>query len=423
MRRLRVDLTPLRESSEYRLLFSSGLITFLGSMITMIALPFQVAQLTDSFLAVGLIGAAELVPVVVLGLYGGSLADRVDRRVMLLVTETASMLLALVLTVNALLPDPSLWVIYIGAFLLAASDSLQRPSLDAAIPRVVRHDQLAAAGVLNTVRWNLGSIVGPAIGGILVSTAGAGAAYAIDAVSFAVSLALLWRLRPMLTANRVSTSAVRHVMQGLRYAATRRDILGTYAVDLIAMTFAFPNALFPFLAQELDATWALGLLYSAGAVGGLLVTATSGWIGQVHRHGRAVAIAAALWGLGIAVAGASDSVLVVLLALAFAGAADMTSGIFRGLIWNQTIPDEMRGRMAGIELLSYSIGPLAGQVRGSTVASLSSLRASLVSGGVLCIVGVALAALSFRSLWQYDDRTNQHAVRERTRRAANDEVQ
>jgi len=307
------------------------------------------------------------------------------------------------------------------AMLLAAVDGLQRPSLDAMIPRVVAHDQLAAAAALTSLRWQLGSIIGPAIGGLLLSAGGTVAAYGVDVLTFTVSIALLLRLRSLRAGGAQNQRpSMRHIGDGMRYAWTRKDLLGTYAIDLIAMVFAFPYALFPFLAEELGGAWTLGLLYSAGAVGSLVVTLTSGWTRSVHRHGRAIVVSAAAWGAGIAMVGLSDSLPWVLLFLAVAGGADMISGIFRSVMWNQTIPDDVRGRMAGIELLSYSIGPLLGQVRSSTAASLTSLRASFVSGGVLCIVGVSLAAFALPSLWKYDDRTSVDALRERARRAEDD---
>lgn len=419
--RLSIDITPLRQSRDFRLIFASGLITYLGSMITYVALPYQVAQLTGSFVAVGLIGLAELVPLIVFGLYGGALADSVNRKVMVLATETAGGLLVALLLINSLLPSPQLWVIYVVAMLLAAVDGLQRPSLDAMIPRVVAHDQLAAASALTSLRWQLGMIVGPAIGGLLISAGGLTAAYGVDVATFAVSAVILLRLRSIRAegANDERPS-LRHIAEGVRYAFSRKDLLGTYAVDLIAMVFAFPYALFPFLAEDLGGAWTLGLLYSAGAVGSLLVTLTSGWTGSVHRHGRAIVLAAAGWGAAIALVGVSTSLPWVLACLAAAGAADMISGIFRSVMWNQSIPDSVRGRMAGIELLSYSIGPLLGQLRSTTAASLTSLRMSFISGGVLCIVGVGIAAFALPSLWTYDDRTNPDAVRERELRAQRD---
>jgi MFS family permease len=416
--RMRVDITPLRRSRDFRIIMASGIVTYLGSMITYVALPFQVAQMTGSFVAVGLIGLAELVPLVVFGLYGGALADRVDRRVMVVMTEIGAGVLVTILLVNALLPSPQLWVLYVVAMLLAVTDGLQRPSLDAIIPRVVAHEDLTAASAINSFKWQIGGIAGPALGGILISVGGVALAYAVDVGTFLASVILLWRLRSV-RAERSDDGHVslRHIREGMRYAWSRRDLMGTYAVDLIAMIFAFPYVLFPFLAEELGAPWALGLLYSAGAVGSLVVTLTSGWTSSVHRHGRAIVLAAMVWGLGIALVGVTTNLWLVLAFLAIAGGADMVSGIFRMTMWNQTIPDQIRGRMAGIELLSYSVGPLLGQMRSSAAASLTSLRMSFLSGGVLCVIGVGLAAVALPDLWRYDDRTSIDAQRERERRS------
>jgi MFS family permease len=413
-----MDTRPLRHSRDFRWLFASGLVTYLGSMVTYVAVPFQVAELTGSFVAVGLIGLAELVPLIVFGLWGGAIADAVDRRRMVVITEVVMLVLAVVLLVNALLPDPQLWLLYVVVMLLAAADGLQRPSLEAIVPRVVAHDELAAAGALISLRWQLGGIVGPALGGLLIAGFGVWSAYAFDALTFLVSVVALWRLRAIPPGEAAEPASLRRIAEGMRYAWSRKDLLGTYAIDLMAMTLAFPYALFPFLAEDLGAPWALGLLYSAGAVGSLLATATSGWTSHIHRHGRAVVFAAVAWGLAIAGAGLAREVWLVLLMLGLAGAADMVSGLFRMLIWNQTIPDELRGRMAGIELLSYSIGPTLGQVRASGVAQLTSLRVSIVSGGLLCAVGGVALAAALPSLWRYDARTDPNAVRERTVRAA-----
>ncbi|HEX6887900.1 MAG TPA: MFS transporter [Candidatus Nanopelagicales bacterium] len=417
-RRLRLDVTPLRTSRDFRLLFTSGLVTYLGSMITLVALPFQVAELTGSYLAVGLLGLAELVPLVVFGLWGGAIADAIDRRRMVVATELASVVLSTALLVNALLPAPSVWLIYVVAMLFAVVDGLQRPSLEAIVPRVVTHDQLAAAGALNSLRWQVGSIAGPAIGGLLVAGFGAWSAYAVDAASFLVSGATLWLLRPVPAGEAAEAPSLRRIGQGMRYAWSRKDLLGTYLVDLSAMVFAFPYALFPFLAEQLGAPWVLGLLYSAPAVGALLATLTSGWTGHVAHHGRAVVLASIGWGLAIAGVGLTNIVWVVLLMLTLAGAADMLSAQFRQLIWNQTIPDELRGRMAGIEMLSYSIGPQLGQVRATGMAQLTSLRTSLISGGLACVGAGVLLAACLPTLWRYDARTDPHAVREREVRAA-----
>jgi len=412
--KLSIDLTSIRVSRDFRFLFFSGLITYFGNMITYVALPFQMAQLTNSFAAVGAIGVVELVPLVVFGLYGGTLADTVDRRKLVLLTECGALVFVLVLCANSLIASPQIWLLYVMAFLLSAMDGLQGPSLNAILPRVVSHDQLAAAGALRSVRYTLGAILGPAIAGLLVAFGGASFAYGVDALTFAVSVLFLLRLRPLPPLNEiVERAGVGHILEGVRYALSRRDLLGTYLIDLAAMIFAFPVALFPFVAKEFDAPWSLGLLYASTAVGAFLVTVTSGWISRVHRHGRLVAVSAVLWGLCIGLVSIAPGIWWVLIFLMLAGAADMVSGLFRGLIWNQTIPDEVRGRMGSIEMLSYSVGPLLGQVRSSTAASLTSLRMSFATGGILCVIGVVAAVAFVPAIWAYDVRTNEHAERER----------
>jgi MFS family permease len=417
LRRTRLDTTPLRSSREFRLLFIGGSISRLGSMITYVALPLQVKQLTGSFVLVGVLGLVELAPLIVFGLYGGALADAVDRRRMVLVTEVAFMLMSGVLLANAVAPHPRLWPLYVFAFVSAGLDGLQRPSLDALLPRVVAHDQLAAAGAINGLSMNISTMAGPALGGVLIATFGVGCGYAVDIATFGASLVALTMMRAVPPPVGADRPSLRGVAEGLGYAWSRKDLLGTYLVDLSAMFFAFPYALFPFVADALHVPWALGLLYSSGFVGGALATATSGWSRHVHHHGRAIVYASALWGAAIAAFGLSKNIWLSLVLLAIAGAGDMISGIFRQLMWNQTIPDELRGRMAGTELLSYSLGPQLGQVRSSLVAQWSSLRTSITSGGLVCVAGAFVLALALPSLWTYDDRTDENAAREREVRA------
>ncbi|MGI9196746.1 MAG: MFS transporter [Candidatus Nanopelagicales bacterium] len=413
-RSIQVDLSPLRRYPQFRYLFAGGFITSLGSMFTYVAIPFQVAELTDSFLAVGLIGVAELVPLIVFGLYGGSLADRIDKRRMVLAGEAAALVLALALLANSLLASPQVAVIYVVSMLFAAVDGLQRPSIDAILPRVVPHDDLSAAGALNSTYRSISAIAGPAIGGLVLAGWGPAAAYGIDALSFVASIVVLARLKPVPPVmTQAAQRSVRHIADGMRYAWSRKDIMGTYAVDLAAMTFAFPFALFPFIAQEFDAPWALGFLYAAGFVGALVFGLTSGWTPRIRHHGRAVAVAAVCWGAAVGLAGLAPSIGWILVLLAIAGYFDMLSGHFRQLMWNQSIPDDVRGRMAGIEMLSYSIGPLLGQVRSTSVAQLTSLRTSLITGGIACVAAVGIACAAFPAMWRYDARTDAHTRQRR----------
>ncbi|MFJ5547588.1 MFS transporter [Streptomyces sp. NPDC093225] len=412
------DLSPWRSSRDFRLLFWQGTVTFLGSFMAMIALPLQIKGLTGSPLAVGAMGAVELVPLVVCGLYGGALADAVDRRRLILLTEAALGVLALVLLVNALLPDPLLWPLYVVAAGVSGLAGLQRPAIDSLMARIVPHDQMTAAAALNSIRYNIGAVAGPALAGLVVAYAGYAAAYVVTATGFAVSVLLCSRLSPAPPAHGAERPSLRGIAEGARYAWSRPVLLGTYAVDLAAMFFAFPNTIFPFLADELDAVWALGLMYGAGAVGSLLLGLTSGWTSKVRRHGLLVLCGATVWGLAIAAAGWSANVWLVLLCLAVAGAGDMLSGLGRATIWNQTIPDALRGRLAGIEVLSYSVGPQLGQVRAGTMAGWTGTRAAFWTGGVACVASVAVLAALLPKLFTYDARTDADALARRAAKAS-----
>jgi MFS family permease len=408
------DLAPWRSSKDFRLLWVQGLVTYLGSVMALIALPLQIKDLTGSPLAVGAMGAVELVPLIVFGLYGGALADAVDRRKVIVLTEAGLGVLAAVLLVNALLPEPMLWPLYLVAAGVAALAGLQRPALDAMLARIVPHDQLAAAAALNALRWQAGAIGGPALAGLVVAYAGNSPAYAITVVCFAVSVLMCRRLSPAPPVEHAAKPSLRGIAEGARYAWSRPVLLGTYAVDLAAMFFAFPNAIFPFLADELDADWSLGLMYSAGAVGSLLLSLTSGWVSRTSRHGLLVVCGAAGWGLAMAAAGWTSNVWLVLLCLGLAGAGDMLSGLGRSTIWNQTVPDRLRGRLAGIEVLSYSVGPQLGQVRAGAMAGWTGVRPAVWSGGLACVAAVGLLAAALPGLVRYDARTDEDAQRRRT---------
>ncbi len=382
-------------------------------MITYVALPFQIKELTNSYIAVGLMGAVELIPLIIFGLYGGVLADKVDRRKMILYTEVALALMTFSLFINSQMANPSLIWIYLVAATFAALDGLQRPSADAILPRLVGHDDLPAASALMSLRWQTGVITGPAIAGVLLATSGTGTAYVVDVATFAISIVFILKVKSVKPIEKNLAPTISAMREGIKYATSRKDLLGTYLVDIAAMFFAIPNALFPFWADQLDATWALGLFYAAGTIGSLIVTLTSGWVKNYHFHGRAVFLAALGWGAAITLAGISNSLILILFFLALAGAADMVSGIFRSAIWNQSIPDELRGRLAGIELLSYSVGPLGGQMRAGTFAAVTNLKTSVISGGLLCIGFVSIATAALPNFRKYDVRTNKFAVEQR----------
>jgi MFS family permease len=425
---LRPDLSPLRGSPAFRAVFTSRAVAMLGSQAAEVALLVQAKQLTGSPLVVGLLGMAELVPLVVFGLYGGVLADRFDRRALMRWCEPGLAGCAGLLLLNALLPHPAVWPLFVVSAVMMAFASLQRPAFEAATPRLVQREQITAAAALLSMFQNASVLLGSSLGGVLAVAPGPWLVYALDALGFAVSFAMLGRLPalpptsgvpPAMSAASSASDAgqdaeqsagqgaaglgpaLRDILVGLRYAVSRRDLLGSYLADLSAMIFAYPNALFPFMAVALHAPWATGLMFAAPSVGAFAVSATSGWMSQVRRHGLAIAIAAMLWGTAMAGFGLSPDIYVALGFLAVAGGADETSGIFRDTLWKQTIPDHLRGRMAGIELLSYAAGPPTGQLRSGVVASLVGLRFSLVSGGIACVVAVGAVCAALPEFSRY----------------------
>ena len=413
MAKFAIDLTPLKKYPDFRNLWTAGLISYFGSMITYVALPFQLKELTGSYLAVGLLGVVEIVPLIIFGLYGGVLADSVDRKKMVWATEAGALVLVLVLLGNSLMGSPKTFIIYLVAAFFAVVDGLQRPSMDAMLPRLVSHEDLPAASALLSLRWQLGVIVGPTLGGVIFSTMSVSAGFVVDIGTYLLSLFFLSRVRSIPPSKEAEKPSLAALLDGVKYAFKRQDLLGTYIIDLAAMTLAMPMALYPFWADDLGAPWALGFFYASITVGSVFITLTSGWTRTYRFHGRAVILAAMGWGLAIAAAGLSNSLILVLMFLTIAGAFDMVSALFRGNIWNQTIPDNFRGRLAGIELLSYSVGPLAGQLRAASMAAATSLSFSVTSGGLMCVVVVAFLAIFLPKMWKYDVETNEFAVRER----------
>ncbi|MBM3711502.1 MAG: MFS transporter [Actinobacteria bacterium] len=412
MRKYAIDLSPLKKYRDFKLLFTAGLFSYFGSMITFVALPFQVKELTGSFWAVGLIGVVEIIPLIVFGLYGGVLADYLDRKKMIWFTEFGTLIATSILLINSLQEKPSVILIFFIAAIFAALSGLKRPSQDAILPRLVNHDDLPSASALMSLRWQFGGIVGPSVGGIIIASYGAGAAYFIDCLTFVISLALIWQVKSVPPLDKSTPPSMAGLMEGLNYAFKRKDLLGTYVVDLAAMFLAMPMALFPFWADEIGAPYALGFFYSSITFGAVLVTLLSGWMRKYPHHGRAVIIGALGWGVAIVAAGSSNSLVLVITCLVIAGAFDQVSALFRGFIWNQSIPDELRGRLAGIEMLSYLLGPLGGQARAGGMAAMSSLRTSIVGGGLLCIGFVSLIAAVMPKFRSYDVRTNEYALKE-----------
>ena len=399
-----VDAGLLRRRREYRLLVAGQAISDLGSMITLVAIPVQTFQITGSSVAVGLLGVAEFVPIVGLALLGGALADAFDRRRLVMLAETGALVVVGGLVANALLPEPQLWVLYVAAALIAACTAIRRPPLDALMPRLVERDELKSASALQWAVHNVAHMAGPAIGGVLIATAGAAVTYTADLVTFAVSLVALAAMRTPPPPERQALG-LRAIGEGLRYAGSRQELIGTYVIDINAMFFGMPMALFPALAERYGGGAVVGLLYAAPSAGAVVATLSSGWSRRVHHHGRAVVLAAASWGVAIVGFGLAAELWLALLCLAAAGGFDAISGIFRATIWNETIPDRLRGRLAGVEMISWSSGPLLGNAEAGFAAALVGLRTSVVAGGVMCVLGSVVLAAALPRLWGYDSRS------------------
>ena len=401
-----VDWGPLQRNRDYRLLFAGQAVSILGSRMTYVTVPYQVYTLTRSSFMVGLVSAAQLIPVLTLGLLGGAFADRFPRKPLLLVCEGLMGLGALALTINAVMPHPSVLVILLATAFMQASDAFHRPTMDALTQTLVEPHEYAAIGALGALRGGVGSILGPALGGILMAKAGAVATYAIDFGSFVFAVGTIASMRKLTPAPPDSGHGhLRAIADGLRFAVSKPELMGTYIVDIVAMVFAFPIALFPEMAQRWGGASASGMLFAALSAGALAATVFSGWTGAVRRRGAAVVIAAACWGLAVAGAGLAPGLWSACTMLALAGVADCISGLFRSIIWNETVPNEMRGRLAGIEMISYMSGPLIGNARAGWVAGLWSLSGSLVSGGVICTAAVIGSALWLGRFWRYEPAT------------------
>jgi MFS family permease len=397
-----MDFTPLRRHRDYRFLFIAQGVSFLGTMMTYVALPYQMFQLTHSSLSVGLLGVAELIPLLLTAFIGGALADSVDRRRMVIVTNLLLTGGSVALSLLARHGSPPTWTLYALAGFMSGMNGLQRPSIDALMPRLVPREELLAAAALGSFRGSFVMIVGPAIGGVLIASMGLAFTYAMDVVSYAIALGCIIMIRKTAPPGGAERPTLESIREGFRYAMSRQELVGTYVVDFVAMIFGMPMALFPALSEKLGGPGVLGVLYASPAVGAFIASVTSRWTRRVRRHGLAVTIAAAIWGVAIVIFGFCDTIIPASFFLALAGGADAVSGIFRSTMWNQTIPDHLRGRLAGIEMVSYLSGPMLGHLEAGAVAAAFGVRASVVSGGVLCVVGVIVCGLLLPKFVSYD---------------------
>jgi MFS family permease len=401
VRRLFLDTAPLRLDRDYRWLWSGQVVNGIGNQITRIALPYQVYVLTGSTLAIAALTLFQLVPILVFALGAGSLADAVDRRRVLMATQVGLAGCSLVLVWLALTGGPPVPALFAVAFVAAGLSAVDQPARASSIPRLVPPERLPSAIALNQLNFQMSSIVGPAIGGILIATVGLAGAYAVDLVSFLASFAALLAIRPLPPLGVVARPGLEAIREGLRFARHRRAILGSFVIDLNAMIFGMPTSLFPVLALDVFQTGpaGFGLMAAAPAAGAFLGALFSGWVASVQRTGRAILAAVAVWGLAITAFGlVTVSFPLALACLALAGAADVYSAVFRSTLVQLETPDALRGRVTSIHILVVTSGPRLGDIEAAVVAALTTPQFAVVSGGIACVIGVAVVARRFPEL-------------------------
>jgi MFS family permease len=399
-----MDATPLRVSPDYRRLWLGMLITQIGTQMTAVVVAIQVFDITDSTFAVGLLGAAALLPMIFGGLYGGSVADAGDRRTTALWTTTALAAVSAVLALHAALDGSAVWLLYLAVAAQAFLFGISQPTRMAMIPKIVGKELLPSANALSQVSWNVGFTLGPLAGGFVVAALDYEIAYAIDAVGFGAVFYAYYRLSPMLPDGETRKAGLRSVLEGLKYLRGRSNLLMTFLVDIVAMVFGMQRALFPALAIVfyLGGASTVGLLAAAPAFGAILGALLSGWFGRVQRQGLAVVVAVLVWGGAMTAFGFTSGMLWLgLLMLALAGAADMVSAVFRNVILQTATPDALRGRLQGVLIAVVAGGPLLGDVRAGGVASIVDLQFAIVSGGILVIVGTLLLCLRYPGFLKY----------------------
>ena len=404
MPRFFVDVRPLRESPQFRLLYAGQVVSSIGSQITVVAAPYQVYLLTRSSVMVGLLGLVAVVPLIAGSLIGGAFADAYDRRKILLLAQVLVGSTSLGLALNAMASNPRVWVIFVLTATQAAFFGLDRPTRSAATPSLVRPADLPAAAALNQLLLQLSIVVGPAVGGLLIARVSIASAFWVDTLSFLTAIVALLAMRPMRPKGGGTRASASSIMEGVRFLKGRQALQGSFLIDINAMVFGMPRALFPALGTTVfgGGAAAVGLLYAAPGAGAIIGALTSGWVSRVDRQGRATIIAVMAWGGSIALFGLTTALPVALFFLALAGAADVISAVFRNTILQLSVPDRLRGRLSSVHIAVVTGGPRVGDAEAGLVAGLTSPMFSVVSGGLACIAGAVLIgrAMPRLTMWR-----------------------
>ena len=401
VRRHAMDTRPLANAPFRRLAIGQAT-SFIGSMLTETAVSVQIYRLTGSSFYVGLVGLAGLLPIIAFGLYGGAVADAVNRRTLYLATSTLTWLITIALFLQTVANLRSPWLILGLVSVQSGGFAVASSARGAIIPRIIDAELVPAANALNYTLGNIGQVAGPLLAGILISLSnGFAYAYAIDAIAFTAALYSALRLPSLPPTGKTQSLGVRSVIDGFRFIASSPVLWMSFLVDICAMTLAMPRALFPAIA---DARFhgTVGPLYAAIAIGSVVAGLSGGWISRIHRQGRALVLAILSWGGAVALAGIGRQLWLVFLLLAAAGAADLVSAVLRQTIMQTLAPDEMRGRMQGAYVTIVSGGPRLGDLRAGSIAAIASPTVAWIGGGISCLVAVALTSALIRPLWRHE---------------------
>ncbi|NBX85462.1 MAG: MFS transporter [Gammaproteobacteria bacterium] len=395
----------LKTNSQFRLLFMASFTSFLGSSMTLVVMPYQVYQLTKSTVIVGLLSLCILLPLLFTALIGGVFADHFPKRKILLFSDLSMSMGVLTLAINSHLEHPHLFVIFGSAFFISAMNGFHRPAFAGIVQQILRKDEIKNASIISSFRLNFGTIIGPSLSGLLMSSLGITYTFTLDFCTFLFSVSCIYRLVEQQKPNIQKRPPIfKSLQEGVQYAISHQTLLGSYLIDFFAMFVSMPSALFPAMAEQLGGVKTLGFLHAAPGVGALLITLLSGWTQRIKSDGKAITIAAGVWGLGIMGAGLSHSLILTLGFLCIAGMGDSINGIFRHNLWNQTIPTHIRGRLSGIEMLSYICGPKLGDFRAGLCASVIGIPATLISGGICCVIAVSLLGYHLKDFWNYQEK-------------------
>lgn len=402
-RRVFADITPLRRSAPYRWLYCGELVSNIGRQITVVAVPFQIFELTHSSLAVGLVGLAQVVPLIGCSLIGGAIADAIDRRRLMLVMQCLLGATSAGLAFNAAAPRPALWPLYVLTAAQAGLFAVDQPTRAAVIPALVRSRDLTAAYALQQLMNQIGHAVGPAIAGVVIAQTGLVVAYVADTVSFVVAGVMLLQLGALPPQGGGRRAGLTSIKEGLSFLRDRPVLQSTFVIDLNAMIFGMPRALFPALGTQVFGGGAtvVGLLFAAPGAGALVGAILSGWVTGVRRQGRAVVVAVCVWGLAITAFGVTPWLWPALGLLALAGAADVVSAVFRTTILQQSVPDALRGRLSAVFIAVVAGGPRLGDVEAGAVATAIGPQGSVITGGVACLIGAGVVARCWPQLLSY----------------------